>query len=403
MVVADEQPAEILARLEYPEVAPGRCQPGKNGRRELDGQSAVPGRRGPQPAPLQRDPLRCRADAACAEFSRFRPVEAIPCVAHAAPMPPGAGRGNLVPDAGQTRHLEPRHWRWRPLRGSFTGREQQCGEDYGLPTGDEPRRPRTWRHPQPSTITSTSVADSWAPGAVAVSSGGSCQQAGRHVVEGGVVGSGQQRFERCVDYRRVLPLLHRRPRTIVTPARVAAPEAHMPAQELPHPGLAVFVVPPVFEGQLDVASIDGDAGIAVDVEIPVGRFAEQPGLDEHAPGRHHRRAARPRAGLPDLVWKQHVAVADDGHLHGLHHLADGLPVGSQPVARVPGAPVHRDGVGAAVFRGSRLIEEVPIVVVPAEPDLGRHRHLRHPALHRLDDPADTVAADGRSRRPGPCA
>ena len=46
-----------------------------------------------------------------------------------------------------------------------------------------------------------------------------------------------------------------------------------------------------------------------------------------------------------------------------------------------------------------LIEEVPVVVVPAEANLGGDRHLLHAAFHRLDDPPDSpgLPADRRAQ------
>ena len=96
-----------------------------------------------------------------------------------------------------------------------------------------------------------------------------------------------------------------------------------------------------------------------DVAVAIARLAKIHGLISAARAHHAGHPERARASL-DVVRKQEVAVADDGHGNGRRDLADRVPVGREAIARVARAAVHEQRVGAAVDRGLRLLEVLRI-------------------------------------------
>ena len=81
-------------------------------------------------------------------------------------------------------------------------------------------------------------------------------------------------------------------------------------------------------------------------------------------------------------------------------LPDQVPVRRLAVALLAGAPVDRDRVGPALLAGPRHVRDVDLVLVPAGPQLDRHRD-GDGALHRRHEPAERGGLAQQARPEAP--
>ena len=105
---------------------------------------------------------------------------------------------------------------------------------------------------------------------------------------------------------------------------------------------------------------------------------EHPGVALRGAADHHVRAAGFFQHAPGVRARAHVAIAQNGNVHGAHDFGDDPPVGLSGVELIARAGVDGHGARALAFANAGHFGGVDAGCVPAGAYLRRHRQLRRP-------------------------
>src|SRR5271165_171983 len=113
-------------------------------------------------------------------------------------------------------------------------------------------------------------------------------------------------------------------------------------------------------------------------------LAENPWVSSSSAANHHRVAPRFSYDTLGIHGCLHVAVADDGNLHGLLYGGDQVPVGAAGVTLRAGARVHGDGLDTGRFGELRDLDGHDGGFVPAGAEFDGQRNA-HCGAHGAEN------------------
>ena len=134
--------------------------------------------------------------------------------------------------------------------------------------------------------------------------------------------------------------------------------------------VALFDEEPIVVAEHEVALALSGPVVAAGLDV-LQDLAEDPGIGGSRTADHQAVAAGLLVHANRIFRRENVAVADDGDLDGLLHLADQRPIGPAGVALRTGTSVDRDGLQPAVLGDTRHLHRNDRLVIPTGTELAR--------------------------------
>ena len=113
-------------------------------------------------------------------------------------------------------------------------------------------------------------------------------------------------------------------------------------------------------------------------------LAENPGIVGRGASDHHGVASGFAQHAHRVFGRVDVAVADDGHAHGLLHIANDVPIGAPGVSLRARARMNGDAFDADLFGQARDFRGNDAVFIPSGANLDGHRNS-HGGAHGSED------------------